>query len=311
MDADPAWLRAYVTTAEELHFGRAALRLGTSQPQVSRQVRALEELLGVELFRRTPRQTELTDAGRLLLDDARHALAASERLLERAAAARHATGSRVSVAFLWSTLGGFVAPLISAAAERHPQIELSVAQIAHRELAGALRRGDHDMAISRPLFAETELTERLLRRETTMLAIRPDHPFATREALSLADLHREPLITLARELVPDAYDTLIRRAGERGIEITVVRHVRSAAEALALVSAGIGIYRVPLSAAAPFPGVVYRPLSDSQSRLVLIHPPLLRSAARAIAALAIELFSDTDSASDNAVAVLDSVPGGA
>jgi DNA-binding transcriptional LysR family regulator len=58
MDVDLAWLRAFVTVAEELHFGRAALRLGISQPQVSRQVRALEQALGVQLFVRTARRTE-------------------------------------------------------------------------------------------------------------------------------------------------------------------------------------------------------------------------------------------------------------
>jgi DNA-binding transcriptional LysR family regulator len=64
MDLGAGELRAFVTVAEELHFGRAALRLNISQPQVSRRVRALEETLGVELFVRTARRTTLTDAGR-------------------------------------------------------------------------------------------------------------------------------------------------------------------------------------------------------------------------------------------------------
>ena len=75
MDLDAGELRAFVTVAEELHFGRAALRLNISQPQVSRRVRALEETLGVELFVRTARRTTLTDAGEMLLLDAREALA--------------------------------------------------------------------------------------------------------------------------------------------------------------------------------------------------------------------------------------------
>lgn len=70
MDLDTGGLRAFVTVAEELHFGHAALRLGISQPQVSRRVRTLEEELGVELVVRTARRTTLTDAGEMLLLDA-------------------------------------------------------------------------------------------------------------------------------------------------------------------------------------------------------------------------------------------------
>jgi Bacterial regulatory helix-turn-helix protein, lysR family len=97
-------LRTFVTVAEELHFGRAALRLGLSQPQVSRRVRALEESLGLALFVRTPRRTALTDAGARLLDDARETLDAADRLERRAAAAGRSATGRVTVGFIWSTV---------------------------------------------------------------------------------------------------------------------------------------------------------------------------------------------------------------
>src|ERR1700743_1924713 len=86
MRMDLPLLRAFVVLAEELHFGRAALRLDLSQPQVSRRVRALEAELGVELFLRTPRHTALTEIGHRLLEDARDTLAAAERLQARARA---------------------------------------------------------------------------------------------------------------------------------------------------------------------------------------------------------------------------------
>jgi DNA-binding transcriptional LysR family regulator len=87
----PSW-------AEELHFGRAAPRLGLSQPQVSRRVRALEDELRLELFVRTPRHTVLTDAGARLLEDARETLAAAARLRDRAGDARRSAAGRVAVA---------------------------------------------------------------------------------------------------------------------------------------------------------------------------------------------------------------------
>lgn len=298
MDLELSELRAFVAVAEELHFGRAALRLGISQPQVSRRIRALEAHLGVELFVRTARHTELTDAGALLLGQARETLAAAARLADSATLARRGGRGRVSVAFLASTLGGYLAPLVAAAAERHPEIALSVSQITYLELLPALRRGDIDVAISRPTFEESELAELELRREPTMVALHPGDPLAAQEHVTVEQMIGRPIIAMRRELVPAAYDAAMAYARTRGWEVEIVRQVRSASEALALVSAGIGVYRLPGSAATPFPGVVYRRVADSSSRLVLLHRPLPAPPVRQIAALAIELFGEETAAID-------------
>lgn len=305
MDIDLAWLRAFVAVAQELHFGRAALRLGISQPQVSRQVRALEQALGVQLFVRTARRTELSDAGAALLEDAREVLTAAQRLHSGAAVQRRGVGGHVSVAFLWSTLGGYLAPLVAGAATHQPEIELSVSQITYLELIPALRRGDIDLAITRPIHEQSEMIEVELGSEPAMIAVHPEHPFADLDEVGMEQLSGEPLISLSRKLVPSAYDAVTQRASERGIELNIVRDVRSASEALALVSAGLGSYRLPSSAAAAFPGVVFRPLSGSESRLVLLHRPFPRPSVARIAELAIELFGDAQSASKYAAVSLD------
>lgn len=305
MDVDLAWLRAFVTVAEELHFGRAALRLGISQPQVSRQVRALEQALGVQLFVRTARRTELSDAGAALLEDARETLESAQRLRINAAAQRRGVRGHVSVAFLWSTLGGYLAPLVAGAAAHQPEIELTVSQITYLELIPALRRGDIDLAITRPVHEHSEMVEVELGSEPAVIAVHPEHPFADRDEVELEQLSGQPLISLSRKLVPSAYDVVTQRASDRGIDLNIVRDVRSASEALALVSTGLGVYRLPVSAAAPFPGVVFRPLTGTQSRLVLLHRPFPRPSVARIAELAAELFGDADSASKHATIDLD------
>jgi DNA-binding transcriptional LysR family regulator len=304
MDLDQ--LRAFVTVAEELHFGRAALRLGCSQPQVSRRVRGLEDELGLQLFVRTARRTVLTDAGARLLEDARDTLDAAERLERRATAAGRGAAGRVSVGFVWSTLGAHVAPLVVAAAERYPEIELTVGQLRFVEIVPALRRGDVDLAIVRSLFEESEMVELTLRHEPSVLALPSDHPLASTVGLTLAHLDELPMVALQRDLAPSAYDAVTAAAAERGVRLRIVQQTRSPSEALALVSAGIGVYRLPSSAAVPHHGIVYREIEDAPSRLVLIRrPEPPPPAVAAIAALAREVFNDADGASNDGAGALE------
>jgi len=306
MDPDVAWLRAFVAVAEELHFGHAALRLGISQPQVSRRVRALEDALGVELFVRTARRTILTDAGEMLLLDAREAVAGLDRVRARARAVRTGPAGRVAVGFLWSTLSGFLPPLVAAAAERRRDIELAVSQLSFLEMLPALRRGDVDLVIGRSLRQETDMIEETLRWEPTVLAVPEGHQFARQDAVAFEQMDGEPLVAFHRALVPSAYDAALAAARERGIEPNIVQHVRSAGEALALVSAGRGVYRMAASAAAPYPGVAYRLLKDTPARLVLLRRPAPPPPAlAAIVELARELFSDAPDASKDAASGLE------
>lgn len=292
MDPDLAWLRAFVAVAEELHFSRAALRLGVSQPQVSRQVRALEDALGVQLLLRTPRRTELTDAGGALLGDAREAIAAAERLRTRAASVRRSGGGRVNVGFLWSTLSGYVPPLVAGAAERCPEIELGVSQVGFSEVLPGLRRGDVDLVFGRRSWLEHDMVESPLTNEPSMLAIPAEHPLARQQQVSVRQLDGLAMIAFQRELVQSAYDGIMRRARDAGIALRVVRHVRSSSEALALVSAGVGVYRLAASATYAFDGVVYRELTGAPSTAMLVHRPLPPGPVQAVIDLARELFAE-------------------
>ena len=299
-------LRAFVTVAEELHFGRAALRLELSQPQVSRRVRALEDGLGVQLFVRTPRHTVLTGDGARLLEDARDTLAAAERLERRAAAAGRSAAGRVVVGFVWSTLGAHVAPLVAAAAERHPEIELSICQLRFVEIVPSLRRGDVDLSIVRSLFDESEMIESTLRREPSVLAMAPDHPLAGAEAVTLSDLDDLPMVALQRDLAPKAYDAVTAAAAAIGVRLRIVQQTRSPSEALALASAGIGVYRLPSSAALPHNDIVYREIDDAPSRLVMVRRPEPPAPALAtVIGLTEKLFGDANNASNNGAAALE------
>ncbi|MGH2886443.1 MAG: LysR family substrate-binding domain-containing protein, partial [Solirubrobacteraceae bacterium] len=233
-------------------------------------------------------------------------LDAAERLERRAAAAGRSATGRVVVGFVWSTLGAHVAPLVAAAAERYPEIELSVCQLRFVEIVPALRRGDVDLAIVRSLFEETEMVEVTLRREPSVLAVPADHPLASTDTLTLAQLDELPMVALQRDLAPTAFDAVTAAAAERGVRLRIVQQTRSPSEALALVSAGIGVYRLPSSAALPHRGIVDREIEDAPSRLVLVRRPEPPApAVSAIAALAHGVFNDADGASNNGARALE------
>jgi hypothetical protein len=137
------------------------------------------------------------------------------------------------------------------------------------------------------------MVETLLRREPSLVAVGEDHPLAAQEVVPAAALAEWPVIVLRRELAPQRYDAAL----ERGVRIT--REARSPAEALALASAGVGLYRLPASAAVAQPGLVYRPVDAVWSRVVLLRrPEPPRPAVAATERLIHRLFDEPDASND-------------
>ena len=229
------------------------------------------------LFVRTARRTELTDAGAELLADARETLAAADRLGRRARVVGRGGLGAVSVGFVWSTLGGYLAPLVAAAGERHRQIELSVSQLRFVELIPALRRGDIDLADHAAARVRTRSwSNGVLNHEPLgdRAARGPPARAATGDRRS-PSWQVEPLVLLARELIPSRVRCQPRGPGAprhpaRSDPPRQVPHPRRWRWS----SAGLGIYyRTAASAAVPHPGVVYRELAGVSIRTMLVRRP--------------------------------------
>ncbi len=251
---------------------------------------------------RAARRVTLTDAGVELLADARKTLAAAERLTRRARFVGRGGLSSVSVGFVWSTLGGYLAPLVAGATERHRHVDLSVSQLRVAELGTALRRGEVDLLIARRCLRETELLVTRLNRERTVVAIPAGHPLARRATIEPGDLDGEPIVSLACDAIPTAVDAARAWLANQGVVPSRHQAVDSPSEALALVAAGVGIYyRLPASAALPRAGVVHRELTGMGTSTLLVRRPEPPSAAlAAIVELARDLFGDASDASSDA-----------
>src|SRR3712207_4993239 len=105
-------LRYFVAVAEELHFGRAAERVVVAQPALSKQVQALEAELGVRLLQRTRRRVELTEAGRLFLEQARQAIVQADHAAAIARRAGRGELGTLTVGFMGSATHAVLPPIL-------------------------------------------------------------------------------------------------------------------------------------------------------------------------------------------------------
>jgi DNA-binding transcriptional LysR family regulator len=211
-------LRYFVTVAEERNFTRAAERLHVAQPALSRQVRLLEEELGVELMHRTTHVFELTEAGRYLFE---HAPA----LLDTADALEHAmrgfgAGDLGQVIVAYGTSAGYeTAPrLLAAIAERLPELEVRTRVMSSGDIVAGLGDGSIDVGLVRCPEPLPGLESRLLRLESQGVLVHRSQPLASQEHARLGDLRDETVLIHPREANPGHYDAVVGLLRKAGIE---------------------------------------------------------------------------------------------
>ena len=265
MDVDLRKLRYFVAVAEELHFGRAAERLYIAQPVLSRQIRALEEELGAKLFVRTKRSTELTPAGRQLLDDAKPLLASADAVRRRVAQA--ARGPKTfTVGFM---PGITVTPAVRAFTAAHPDLEVEVIRTTWDDQVDVLHDGRADVSIVRLPIDQAGLSLRPLFEEPRVAMLPADHRLAGKPLIEITDLADEHLLQNP-DAVPEWRDIAVElRRGRRPKPVTAYRSVE---EKLEHVAAGRGVSIIPLSVASYYqrPDVAVVPVSELATNKVAL-----------------------------------------
>ncbi|WP_206505381.1 LysR family transcriptional regulator [Streptomyces chrestomyceticus] len=183
-------LRYFVAVAEELHFGRAAVRLRMTQPPLSRAIQQLEADLGCVLLYRSPAGVALTPAGAVLLDEARTLLERADQARVRVAAA--AGTATLTVGTLADSAGEAGTRLAAAYRARHPHVEVRIREADLTDPTTGLRAGLVDVALTRAPFDTTGLTTHVLRSDAVGAVLRADDPLAGRGSLRLDDLAGRP-----------------------------------------------------------------------------------------------------------------------
>jgi DNA-binding transcriptional LysR family regulator len=238
-------LRYFVAVAEELHFGRAARRLNLSQPPLSVQIRTLEREIGTPLLVRTQRRVELTEAGRVLLDEARRLLDQAEAAVVHVRRAAEGAIGRLAIGFVSTVDYSILPPLVRRFRQKHPGIALKLLELTGDRQQALLQSGELDLGLSILPSPGAGLTMRPVFREPLIAAVPANHRLAGRRRTALRSLAQEPFIQFPRELAPGLYDLAIAACQKAGFTPHLAQEAIQMQTILGLVAAGLGVALVP------------------------------------------------------------------
>ncbi|WP_420367014.1 LysR family transcriptional regulator [Curtobacterium sp. L1-20] len=255
-DLDLRKLRYFAAVAETLSFGRAAEQLRIAQPVLSRQIRALEQELGMQLFVRDTRGTELTDNGRVLLAEAQPLLASAAAVRRRVAIA--ARGEDVfTVGFM---PGLTVTDAVRVFRRGVPSVEVRVMRTGWEEQVAVLHDGRADVSYLREPFNSVGIRTVFLQEEPRVVMLPTGHPLISANQVTMKDLGSEVLLQ-DPAAVPEWSTAQPARAALQG---AAARKSRTVEEKLELVAGGAGIAILPLSTAQFYrrPDVTFCTITD-------------------------------------------------
>ena len=263
-------LRYFVAVAEELHFGKAARRLGIAQPPLSLQIRHLEESLGAQLFERTSRRVALTAAGHHFLEASRDVLASVHRAAETARRAAKGETGTLSVAFAWGVMFRALPKMIREFREKLPGVRLELRELVTGQQMIALRSGELDIGILRQAPPDQLILREPIMRETLHIGISKDHPLAKRRRVTLHDLRDEGFVFLPADFTPRLHAQIIGLCEEAGFAPRPVQESRELYTMVSLVEANIGVTILPDSVRQMgWQGVRYYPIRSKNATSVV------------------------------------------
>lgn len=240
-------LRYFEAVARTRNFTRASLDLGIAQPPLSRQIRALEQELGQDLFDRSERPIQLTEAGRIFYHGATQILDNVRQLKETMGRLGTASQRRITIGIVGSIMHGGLPETLRRFRYAASGTEVDLVELTTLEQVEALRGGRIDVGLGRVRIADEAIRREILQDEALVAAVPVTHLLAQRETLSLAELSSQALIIYPRSPRPSYADQVLDLLRDQGITPARTIEVREIQTALGLVAAEAGIAIVPHS----------------------------------------------------------------
>lgn len=275
--------RYFVAAAEELHFARAAEKLGIAQPALSQQIKAIEQQLGTRLFLRAKRRVELTETGAVFLEEVRAALDQADKAVRIVRNMARGEAGRIDIGLVGSAM---YEPLFShqlnAYRQAHPDVQIALHEMPILTQIDALHAQHLDIAIIRdpiPPVLLQEMEHFLLSTQQLVAALPEIHARADNRAIRLTSLKDDAFIAFDDPPGVGIGQALQDLCRDAGFTPRITQKVSEIATLISLVAAGFGVGLVAdIVAHLRLPGVCYRPIEvDAPSNLIVIHRRFERS----------------------------------
>lgn len=236
----------FLAVAEEEHFGRAAERLGMTQPPLSEHIKTLETALGVALFERSRRGTKLSTAGAALLPAVRRFADQAAELERTAREISDGQTAVLNVGAITSAMTDILPQWMQRLQQTMPRLSIAMHEIDSVEAEPGLLNGSLDVAFYRLDGRPGEGLDGFpLTYDQLQIAMPAGHPLAELERVPLASIATTPLIMPSRQVSPVYFDSIVSACRQHGLTPRVLHQVRSIASQLAYVSCGQGLALVP------------------------------------------------------------------
>ena len=244
-DIELRHLRYFVAVAEELHFGRAALRLHLAQPPLSQQIRKLEEILGYPLFLRTSRAVKLTSAGEVFLERSRRTLRNVQEDMEEARSVGRGEEGFLRVGFIGSAMLTAVPSMLGRYRRLYPKVNLQLHESYTSAVVQKLLKGELDAGFLRDGGETDGLRVERLFSEPFIAVLPSKHALAKYKTISPRELGEEPFVFFAPSAGTLAYEKPVSLCEQHGFRPRVVQEAPQWLTIMRLVGAGLGVTIAP------------------------------------------------------------------
>ncbi len=245
-------LKYFSVLAEELHFGKAAKRLHISQPPLSRQIKELEEELGVRLFNRTKRNVQLTEYGKYLKQESYKLFNQIDVMKNHLESMKKGTVGQIKIGYVGDFMHSIFPDILCALKQSYPKIETILFESDTESQISALRTGFIDIGFIRTPIEVKDIIMNPIYGETFSLILSKSHPLSSRKKMPLKELAEEPYIGFSPKCPPPLSKSVMSICNREGFSPKVVHRALQINSIVKLVENNIGYSLIPIGPKAVF-----------------------------------------------------------